>query len=58
LSYESLKDHGNMSSVSVINVLERSINHVKKKSKCLQRYGMMLAMGPAFCSEIVLVKEI
>lgn len=54
LSYQSLKEHGNMSSVSVINVLERTIDSKYSPGS----YGIMLAMGPAFCGEIVLLKEI
>jgi len=54
-SYQSLKDHGNMSSVSVINVLENSINSLRKKEK--KEFGLMIAMGPAFCAEIVLIRE-
>jgi alkylresorcinol/alkylpyrone synthase len=54
LSYESLKENGNMSSVSVLNVLEKTLNKSKIGSK--GDYGLMLAMGPAFCSESILVR--
>ncbi len=56
-SYQSLKEHGNMSSVSVINVLENTINHLTEKI-AKNQLGLMLAMGPAFCGEAVLIKEI
>ncbi|MDH4468494.1 MAG: hypothetical protein QE271_10570 [Bacteriovoracaceae bacterium] len=54
-SYQSLREHGNMSSVSVINVLERSINSLVKRDE--KAFGLMLAMGPAFCAEMILVRE-
>jgi len=54
LSWESLKDRGNTSAASVVNVLEHSINRtdIKKGS-----YGLMMAMGPAFSLELSLVKK-
>lgn len=55
LSYESLKEQGNMSSVSVIHVLEKSILQ-SNSSIYKNKKGVMLAMGPAFCSELILVK--
>jgi alkylresorcinol/alkylpyrone synthase len=44
-SWESLKQNGNLSSVSVLNVLERSL------AAGIAGHGLMMAMGPAFCSE-------
>jgi alkylresorcinol/alkylpyrone synthase len=55
-SYQSLKEHGNMSSVSVLNVLEKTINTFSNQ-KSTNQNGLMLAMGPAFCGEAILVKE-
>ena len=54
LSWESLENHGNMSSVSVINVLElfQQKNKFKKGD-----VGIMFAMGPAFSLELSLVKK-
>ncbi|MBC7714174.1 MAG: type III polyketide synthase [Rhizobacter sp.] len=54
LSWESLADHGNVSSVSVINVLEKTMKrkNIKKNEK-----GIMLAMGPAFSLELSLVRK-
>lgn len=54
LSWESLAEHGNVSSVSVINVLEKTMQRkdIKKGS-----IGVMLAMGPAFSLELTLVKK-
>jgi alkylresorcinol/alkylpyrone synthase len=49
-SWESLKENGNLSSVSVLNVLQRSL-------ACgVEGHGLMMAMGPAFCSEFNLTK--
>lgn len=54
-SWESLKEHGNLSSVSVLNVLERSLNSSLGKEGDV---GIMAAMGPGFNSEITLIKAI
>ncbi len=54
-SWDSLKEHGNMSSVSVLNVLEKNITDCQGRS---QELGLMLAMGPAFNCEISLIKKI
>lgn len=51
-SWKSLRENGNMSSVSVLNVLERSLQLKKLK----EGYGLALAMGPAFNSEMGLIK--
>jgi alkylresorcinol/alkylpyrone synthase len=51
-SWESLRDQGNMSSVSVLNVLERSLDQNKLK----KGYALALAMGPAFNSEMSLIR--
>ncbi len=53
LSYQSLKELGNMSSVSVLDVMRRNFEANRLKSA---EIGMMLAMGPAFASEINLIK--
>lgn len=53
-SWGSLAEKGNMSSVSVLHVLEKTINDNKKTNEL----GLMLAMGPAFCSEMALIKKI
>ena len=54
LSWDSLAEHGNMSAVSVIDVLKRTLekNHIKKGS-----VGVMMAMGPAFALEMTMVKK-
>lgn len=53
-SWESLAEKGNMSSVSVLHVLEKTIADKKNKNEL----GLMLAMGPAFCSEMALIKKL
>lgn len=51
-SWDSLREQGNLSSVSVLNVLER---HLQKKTLGSE-YALGLAMGPAFNSELTLFK--
>jgi alkylresorcinol/alkylpyrone synthase len=53
-SWNSLKDKGNMSSVSVLHVLEKTI----EDNRATNELGLMLAMGPAFCSEMCLIKKV
>jgi alkylresorcinol/alkylpyrone synthase len=54
LSWESLETHGNMSSVSVINVIELFQKKYEYKKGDI---GIMFAMGPAFSLELSLVKR-
>lgn len=51
-SWKSLSEQGNMSSVSVLNVLQRSLEEGTLK----KGYALGLAMGPAFNSELTLMK--
>ena len=53
-SWESLAKNGNMSSVSVLDILSRTLKTPIEESKL----GILMAMGPAFCSEMVLTKRI
>ena len=48
---ESLRDNGNLSSVSVLDVLRANM----ADPPAPRSYGLMIAMGPAFCSELVLL---
>lgn len=48
---DSLRDNGNLSSVSVLDVLRASIADPPPPGS----FGLMIAMGPAFCSELVLL---
>ncbi|MGH3525651.1 MAG: type III polyketide synthase, partial [Mycobacterium sp.] len=47
----SLRDNGNLSSVSVLDVLAATIADPPPPGSI----GLMIAMGPAFCSELVLL---
>lgn len=52
-SWECLRRVGNISSVSVLLVLEEVMNHQRPVSGTLSLLG---AMGPGFCSELVLLR--
>jgi len=47
-----LRDYGNMSSASVLFVLQRYMQEGIEKGK----YGLITALGPGFCSELLLVE--
>jgi alkylresorcinol/alkylpyrone synthase len=47
----SLRENANLSSVSVLDVLSRNLSAPPPPGS----YGLMIAMGPAFCSELVLL---
>lgn len=53
-SWTSLREKGNMSSVSVLHVMEKTI----ADKRAANEIGLMVAMGPAFCSEMALIKKI
>ena len=53
LTWESLADVGNLSSASVLHVLEDTLGERPPEPGT---YGMLLAMGPGFCSELVLLQ--
>ncbi|RPA79024.1 thiolase-like protein [Ascobolus immersus RN42] len=53
MSWESLRCVGNLSSASALHVLERTL---MKKPPGPGSLGLMLAMGPGFCSELVLLR--
>ena len=48
---ESLRDNGNLSSVSVLDVLRANLATPAAAGST----GLMMAMGPGFCSELVLL---
>jgi alkylresorcinol/alkylpyrone synthase len=54
MSWESLKNKGNMSAVSVLHALELTIDSADIAPNSL---GLMIAMGPGFCLELTLVKK-
>jgi alkylresorcinol/alkylpyrone synthase len=53
LTWESLAAIGNLSSASVLNVLADTLRDRPPRPGS---YGLVLAMGPGFCSELVLVR--
>tara|TARA_B100001971_G_scaffold215192_1_gene259895 strand:+ start:149880 stop:150956 length:1077 start_codon:yes stop_codon:yes gene_type:complete len=56
-SWQSLKEKGNMSSVSVLDIMYRMINENKQSQhKHTGDYALSLAMGPAFSAELGLLK--
>ncbi|MDO9180878.1 MAG: hypothetical protein Q7U04_00650 [Bacteriovorax sp.] len=55
ISWDSLAEKGNMSSVSVLHVMEETLN---KKIPVQNSLGLMLAMGPAFCSEMNIIRKL
>jgi alkylresorcinol/alkylpyrone synthase len=52
LSWRSLKEIGNLSSASVLHVLRDTMAKLPPSGSL----GLMLAMGPGFCSELVLLR--
>ena len=48
----SLRDNANLSSVSVLDVLRANMADPPPPGS----FGLMMAMGPGFCSELVLLQ--
>ncbi len=53
LSWDSLRKVGNLSSASVLFVLEDTI---RERRPAPGSYGILAAMGPGFCSQLVLLR--
>ena len=53
LTWDSLAEIGNLSSASVLHVLEATLRDRPPRPGS---FGVVLAMGPGFCSELVLVR--
>jgi alkylresorcinol/alkylpyrone synthase len=53
LSWETLAEVGNISSASVLMILDKTMKRTQPKPG---EYGVLMAMGPAFCAELVLLK--
>ncbi|MCE9626177.1 MAG: type III polyketide synthase [Deltaproteobacteria bacterium] len=53
LSWDSLRDYGNMSSASVLFVLRETLKQLPPKGS----WGLMASMGPAFCAEVTLLRR-
>jgi alkylresorcinol/alkylpyrone synthase len=52
-SWRSLREVGNLSSTSVLLVLKETM---ERRRPAPGSYGLLLAMGPGFCSELVLLQ--
>ena len=53
LTWESLREVGNLSSTSVLLVLKETVERHRPPPGS---FGLLLAMGPGFCSELVLLR--
>jgi alkylresorcinol/alkylpyrone synthase len=53
LTWDSLARIGNLSSVSVLHVMEDTL---RDRAPAPGSWGMLMAMGPGFCSELVLLR--
>lgn len=53
VSWDILSEYGNISSVTVLFILERFMNQNRQDSGS---YGLLTALGPGFCSESMLIK--
>lgn len=53
LSWDSLRRHGNISSASVLLVLEQTMTACRPDPGTL---GVLAAMGPGFCCELILIR--
>jgi alkylresorcinol/alkylpyrone synthase len=53
LAWKSLAEVGNLSSTSVLLVLRETMAAARPPAGS---YGMLLALGPGFCSELVLLR--
>jgi alkylresorcinol/alkylpyrone synthase len=53
LAWETLRTSGNLSGASVLLVLRETMDRRRPRPG---EHGLMLAMGPGFCSELVLVR--
>jgi alkylresorcinol/alkylpyrone synthase len=53
LSWETLAEVGNVSSASVLLILDKTMRRLQPKPG---EWGVLMAMGPAFCAELVLLR--
>lgn len=53
LSWETLAEAGNVSSASVLVILDKFMKRFQPQAG---EYGVLMAMGPAFCAELVLLQ--
>jgi alkylresorcinol/alkylpyrone synthase len=54
LTWRSLREVGNLSSASVLHVLRDTL--ARRPPPAPDTWGMLMAMGPGFCSELVLLR--
>jgi alkylresorcinol/alkylpyrone synthase len=55
LSWSSLARIGNLSSSSVLHVLADTLSRIDAQGGAEAGYGVLMAMGPGFCAELVLL---
>ena len=53
LTWRSLREVGNLSSTSVLLVLQETLERARPAPGS---WGMLLALGPGFCSELLLLR--
>jgi alkylresorcinol/alkylpyrone synthase len=53
LSWETLAEVGNVSSASVLLILDKTMKRLRPQAG---EWGVLMAMGPAFCAELVLLQ--
>lgn len=53
ISWSSLAEVGNLSSASVLVILDRFLANCQPGAGS---YGLLMAFGPAFCAELVLLQ--
>ena len=56
LTWRSLREVGNLSSTSVLLILEDTLSEIEEAPLEPGTAGLLLAMGPGFCSELVLLE--
>jgi alkylresorcinol/alkylpyrone synthase len=55
-SWQSLDRIGNLSSSSVLHVLAETLERTAVTPESVDRHGILMAMGPGFCAELVLLR--
>jgi alkylresorcinol/alkylpyrone synthase len=56
LSWRSLERIGNLSSASVLHVLAETLTQAAQAPEPVAAHGILMAMGPGFCAELVLLQ--
>ena len=55
-SWRSLDRIGNLSSSSVLHVLAETLDETAEQPEPVDTHGVLMAMGPGFCAELVLLR--